>query len=388
MANENADASTRAAPGYIRKAVASLAPYHFTRNAQRIKLDQNEAPDDLSAELRTAVLERIADASFNRYPDLHPVALEAALARRHDWPAEGVVVANGSNVLIQALVILAGVGRSVVTVRPSFSVYAEQARLLGAELEQVPLGERFSLPADDLMTAMNGRRGVLFLTDPAAPTGNAHDPAAIARVMNEAHASGRWLTVLDEAYHEYSGVDHAPLVRGLGSAVSLRTFSKAAGVAGARVGYALTHPAVAEQLRKVLLPFSVSIMQVAVALTVLERSHVTESRVARVRAERERVVAAMARLSGMEVFPSVTNFLLFRVDDPAAVHTALLSRDVVVRRQDHLPGAAGCLRVSIGESDENDAFLEALRAVLGSADGAAEGAAEGARLGAAQAAQR
>src|SRR5690606_15727938 len=126
----------------------------------------------------------------------------------------------------------------------------------------------------------------------------------------------------------------------LDSVVSLRTFSKAAGLAGARLGYALAAPAVAEQLRKVLLPFSVSVMQVAVGLAVLDRPDLMAARVERVRQERDRVMTAMAGIPGMEVYPSVTNFVLFRVAEPAAVHRALLDAGVVVRRQDHLPGAA------------------------------------------------
>src|SRR5690606_19654054 len=250
-------------------------------------------------------------------------------------------LANGSNVLIQALVILGGIGRSVVTVKPNFAVYASQARLLGAETHEVPLEDGFGLPTAALLATLRSGRGVLFLTDPAAPTGNAHDPRDIATVMSAAHAGGSWLSVIDEAYGEFAGSDHAGLVRGLPSAASLRTFSKAAGLAGARLGYALTSPAVATQLRKVLLPFSVSAMQVAVGLTVLERPEIGAARVAAVTAERARVMAALRRLSGVEVFPSVTNFVLFKVADPAAVHRALLGADIIVRRQDHLPGAEG-----------------------------------------------
>jgi histidinol-phosphate aminotransferase len=257
-------------------------------------------------------------------------------------------------------VILAGIGRSVLTVRPTFAVYAAQARLMGADLVEVPLASDFTLPVADLLGEIAQRRGVLFLVDPAAPTGNATDPAAIERVLTAAHASGSWLAVIDEAYSEFAGSDHGDLVKRLPSAVSLHTFSKAAGLAGARIGYALTSPAVATHLRKVLLPFSVSAMQVAVGLTVLDRPDVTAARVAGVVDERRRVIAALQRLPEVEVFPSVTNFVLFKVSDPASVHRALLDSDIIVRRQDHLPGAEGCLRVSIGTPAENDAFLAAV----------------------------
>lgn len=347
----------------IRDEVRRLPAYKFTPHHEPVKLDQNEAPDD-APELAQAVAERVAAAALNRYPGLHPVELERALAERHRWPEEGVVVAPGSNVLIQALTIAAGLGRSVLTVSPTFSVYTSQAQLLGAELVEAPLGPGFSLPEGDLIAALDGRSGVAFIADPAAPTGNRMDAGGLERFVRAAHASGRWLTVVDEAYAEFADVDHAGLARELDSVVLLRTFSKAAGLAGVRLGYALTSPSIAEQVRKVLLPFCVGWPQVAAGLTVLERQDVVERRVANVLAERARLAEALDRLSGVEVFPSVTNFLLFRVDDPARVHAALLERGVVVRRQDHLRGLAGCLRVSVGLPAENDVFLDALQGAL------------------------
>src|SRR5690606_25578604 len=164
------DESARSAPAgltpergdelpFLRGAVTSQPAYRFEHHPQRIKLDQNEAPDNPAPDLLNAALERLASAGYNRYADLHPATLEAALARRHDWPAAGVVVANGSNVLIQALVILGGIGRSVVTVKPNFAVYASQARLLGAETHEVPLEDGFGLPTAALLATLRSGRG-------------------------------------------------------------------------------------------------------------------------------------------------------------------------------------------------------------------------------------
>lgn len=347
----------------IRDEVRRLPAYRFAHHDQPVKLDQNEAPDD-APELARAVAERVAAAALNRYPGLHPVELERAIAARHGWPEDGVVVANGSNVLIQALVVAAGLGRSVLTVAPTFAVYASQARLLGADLVEVPLGPGFALPEDGLVAALADRSGVAFLADPAAPTGNAMDPAGLARFARAAHATGGWLTAIDEAYAEYAGYDHLDLARELSSVVVLRTLSKAAGLAGARLGYLLAHPDLAAHLRKVLLPFCVGSLQVAAGLAVLERPDLVAARVDAARRERVRVAAALRELPGVTVHDSVTNFLLFTVDDPAAVHAGLLARGVVVRRQDHLAGLAGCLRVSVGLPAENDAFLTSLADVL------------------------
>src|SRR5690606_8161479 len=114
---------------------------------------------------------KLASGAWNRYPEVHPMGLAATLGARHDWPAEGVTIAGGSNLLIQTLTIVAGLGRRVLTVAPTFSVYALQARLLGAELTEVPLGPGFSLPVDALRAELARGEGVLFLASPMAPTG-------------------------------------------------------------------------------------------------------------------------------------------------------------------------------------------------------------------------
>ncbi len=347
----------------LRPEVRALPPYRFEAHDTPIKLDQNESPEDLPAPLKEAALARLASAAWHRYPDLHPEGLARRLGARHGWPAEGVAVAGGSNVLIQALAVIAGLGRRVVTVAPSFSVYTLQARLVGAELTEVPLGAGFALPTADLEATLAHGVGVLFVAAPMAPTGNGVAVDDLERLA--VAADDRWLVVIDEAYAEFAGVDHDDLARRFPQVVRLRTLSKAFGLAGARLGYALADPEVAEAIRKALLPFSVSALQVAVAETVLDAPDVMAERVSRMVAERERLLAALRTRPFVEVFPSVTNFVLFRVADAASVHEGLRDRGVLIRRQDHLPGLEGCLRVSVGLAEEVDAFLHALDAVAG-----------------------
>jgi histidinol-phosphate aminotransferase len=345
----------------LRPEVRALPPYRFEAHDTSIKLDQNESPEDLPPALKEAALARLARAPWHRYPDLHPEGLAQRLGARHGWPTEGVVVAGGSNVLIQALTVVAGLGRRVATVTPSFSVYGLQARLLGADLVEVPLGPGFALPTAELEGVLAQGAGVAFIAAPMAPTGNAVAAADLDRL---ARAAGeRWLVVVDEAYAEFAAVDHRDLARRHPHVVRLRTFSKAFGLAGARLGYALADPEVAAALRKALLPFSVSALQVAVAEAVLDAPDVVDDRVARLVAERERLVAALRARPFVETFPSVTNFVLFRVADAASVHEGLRARGVLIRRQDHLSGLEGCLRVSVGLPAEIDAFLHALDAV-------------------------
>lgn len=347
----------------LRDEVRDAPAYVFRAHPHRVKLDQNEAPEDLPDELREEVLARLRDASWHRYPEMRAESVARRIAERDGWDPSGVVVSPGSNVLIQALVIASGIGRRVATVAPTFAVYASQARLLGARLDEVPLlREGFELDVDGFARVLRHGPGILFLADPAAPTGNRHDDARVAEVLDLASRHG-WMAVVDEAYAAFDGRDRSDLVRGREDRVLLRTFSKADGLGGVRLGYALTEPDTARHLGKVLLPFDVSALQAALARVVLDDPRALAARSARIDAvgrERRRVAARLAARPELEVYPSVTNFLLIRCADAAWLHGALLDRGVLIRRQDHLPGLDGCLRVSIGTPEDNDAFLEAL----------------------------
>ena len=342
----------------IRPEIKQVPAYNFAAKDAAIKLDQNESPYDLPPDLKAQVLARLSDTAFNRYPELAAQTLAAELADLNDWSPGGVIVTGGSNILIQALVTAAGTGRQVLTVAPTFSVYPLQARLQGAELVEVPLAPDFSLPLDALLDKLAAGGGVFFLANPAAPTANLFLEDAL-QVLAAASAAD-WLFVIDEAYHQFSGTSALNLVEQYPHAISLRTLSKAFGLGGVRLGYGVMQPELAVQLQKVIMPFSVSALQLAAGEVVLANPDFVQGRVDEALGERARVMAFLKGLPGATPFTSETNFILFRVADAGAVYEELLARGILIRRQDHLPGLSGCLRVSIGAPPENDAFMVAL----------------------------
>ncbi len=345
----------------VRPSVRAARAYHFSARPARIKLDQNESPYDLPAELKAEVWAKLQTLSWNRYSELAAEPLRAAIARFHDWDETGVVVSNGSNVLIQAFVAACGTEQRVLSVSPTFAVYGEQARLLGASLTEVPLADDFGLPLTRLLAELKRGPGVFFLANPAAPTGNTFSPDELATLTES--AAPDWTLVFDEAYHQFADTDLLSLARANPHTASLRTFSKAFGLGGVRLGYALTSPELAQNVQKLLLPFSVSALQVATGLTVLEHSEYVALRAAEAKRERAYLFGELQRLPGLEVYPSQTNFLLFRIGNAEGFFDALLSEGILVRRQDHLPGLAGCLRVSVGTPEENRAFIAAAKKV-------------------------
>src|SRR5690554_3337360 len=189
----------------IRDNVRNVGPYSFTAHDAAVKLDQNESAWPLPDALLDKVAASLKQVELNRYPDLQPRRLVSELARLHAWDEAAVTVAGGSNVLIQSLVIAAGVGRTVLTVSPTFSVYALQGQLLAHELRQVSLNADFSLPLRELEEELSEGSGVLFIANPAAPTGNLHPRAELERLRQAAGDS--WLFVIDEAYQHFSGSD-------------------------------------------------------------------------------------------------------------------------------------------------------------------------------------
>lgn len=304
-------------------------------------------------------LERLRHLEWNRYPELNSEKLSETIAAYESWPSSGTVVATGSNALISLLIQLSALNGRVITVKPNFSLYSLDANLLGASLTEIPLGSDMSINIDSLIDALGSNigsspHGVIFIPRPHAPCGTLLD---LEYLDHLARSCPGWLLVVDEAYSHFSSDDARCIARKHEHVVLLRTFSKAWGLAGMRLGYALTSDTVARQLRKLVPPFTVSLMQTVCAQVALEYPSYVKERVAVTISERERVVSALKGHPTWKVFPSHANFLLIQTPDAALAHAKLLQSGILVRRQDSLHGLQGCIRVTIGTKEQNDAFL-------------------------------
>lgn len=337
--------------------LSAPAEYPYIRNDARVKLDQNESPEDFPADLKARALERLGRLAWNRYPELHAEDVRAAVARHEGWDEAGVVLSPGSNVLILALTTAAA---RVLDTAPSFPYYRGGCEASGTPWQAVPLGPDFALPLEGLLAAMDGPPGVLFLPNPHAPTGRLFEAADVEALARRAEARG-WLLVVDEAYQAFSGTDFRPLARGSGHVAVLRTFSKSWALGGIRAGYLLASREVAAVARACVPPFCLPVHTSAILLTALESPGYVAPLAGRIRAERERLAAALAAQTGWTVYPSSTNFLLVRTADAAAAQARLLAAGLLVRRQDHSPAMKGCIRITVGTRAENDAVVEAVK---------------------------
>jgi len=334
-----------------------------------VKLASNENPLGPSPKALAAAAECLADC--HRYPDGNAFELKRALAVSLGCGAEHLTLGNGSNDVLELVCrAFAGPGRSVVYSRHGFAVYPLVSQAVGAEGREAaahgpehPQAYGHDLAA--MARLMDANTRVAFVANPNNPTGTWLARGELEGFLRE--LPPQVIAVVDEAYFEYVDQPDYPdasrWLERLPNLVVTRTFSKAHGLAGLRVGYALSHPRVAELLNRVRQPFNVNLAAQAAAQAALaDDEHLARSR-ARNSAERRRLTGAIADL-GLGLIPSVANFLCVDFARPAApLFQALLQRGVIVRPVANY-GLPQHLRVTVGTAEENDFFLAALRDLL------------------------
>ncbi|ONK15055.1 histidinol-phosphate transaminase [Streptomyces sp. MP131-18] len=358
----------------VRDELRGKTPYGAPQLDVPVRLNTNENPYPAPEDLVRRIAERVAAAArdMNRYPDRDAVLLRTELAAYLSRTAglalgpEQVWAANGSNeVLQQLLQAFGGPGRSALGFDPTYSMHSLIARGTGTGWISGPRTEDFGIDRDAAVAAVHEHRpDVLFICSPNNPTGTAVGPETVLALYDAAQRAAPGprgaLVVVDEAYAEFSHHPSLlPLTGGRPLLVISRTMSKAFGAAGLRLGYLAADPAVVDAVQLVRLPYHLSTVTQATALAALEFTDTLLSYVEELKAERDRLVTEL-RAIGCEVTESDANFVQFgRFADAAAVWRRLLDHGVLVRDN----GVPGRLRVSTGTRAENDAFLDAIRAV-------------------------
>lgn len=342
----------------IRSEVLASHGYRLKKYPHRIKLNQNESPYDLEKDLKAEILGRLEAVDWNRYPSPYCDPLRKKIAEREEWPADGVVVSGGSNVLIQAILIAAAVGSKIMSVAPGFSLYEIEGKLLGNRVINVPLNPQdFSLPTERFLKILKKEKPkAVFLANPNAPTGNLFPEEQLLAILK----ASRGLVVIDEAYYPFSGATLRSHLKKYRNLVILRTLSKAFSLGGVRLGYLLADPKIAGEILKATLPFSVGVLSQAVGEVVLENTAYVSRFVNEVIREREFLYQGLRRLSGLCVYPSHANYILFQSKQSKKIFGGLVEQGILIRDVSG-PNLKNALRVSVGSPDENRRFLDVLR---------------------------
>jgi histidinol-phosphate aminotransferase len=347
----------------IRDDIRALTAYRVPDSAGMIKLDAMENPYGLPPALRARLARLIEDASLNRYPDPGAGQLKARLRESFAVPAAAeLLLGNGSDEIIQMLVLAAArPGAVVLGVAPSFTMFRMISAFAGVRYVAVELRDDFAIDVGRMLEAIEQHQpGLIFLACPNNPTGNLFDAAAIERVI----AAAPGMVVIDEAYHAFADRSFMARVPHQANLLVMRTLSKV-GLAGLRLGVLAGREEWIAQLDKLRLPYNVSTLTQRVACEVLKHGAVLTEQAAAIKLERGRLLRELQGLPGLTAYPSDGNFILFRISHAERVFDGLIRRGVLIKS---LHGShrllANCLRVTVGTSQENDAFLAALTRTL------------------------
>jgi histidinol-phosphate aminotransferase len=340
----------------IRPNILELEPYHSARESiqEGTLLDANENPYDQEWE----------GVKLNRYPDPRQRRLREALARYLEVESDQVLAGVGSDeVLDWILKVFCQPERDQIAIaEPTYGMYQVMAGIFGISSFRFQLDHQFQFRSEPFLASVPSEVKVLFLCSPNNPTG---DLLAREEILQVARQWGK-IVVVDEAYIEFSQepslvaeIDTVP------NLILLRTFSKAFGRAGIRLGYGVSSPEIVAQFMKVKAPYNLSSLIMEKGCGVMGEPDQCLAQVREIRQERERVAESLRGMERIEeVFPSQANFLLFRCPEASRVYRQLLKKGIIVRDRSSLKNLENCIRVSIGTPRENELFLGELQRVL------------------------
>jgi len=351
----------------LRPEVRDLDGYHSPQVEVEVRLNTNESPLPPPEEWLAELRDGIGRIEFNRYPDRRAGALRAALADFHGVDASRVFCANGSNEVLQCLLVAyGGASRAAAVFEPTYALHRHIASLTGTRVASGWRGpdHRLDLAEVDRVLA-EADPVVTFVCSPNNPTGGAETAATVSHLLGRAPG----LVVVDEAYGQFAPWSALELAAAGGSGaerlVVVRTFSKTWSMAACRLGYLVADPEVVAACDTVALPYHLDAMTQLAGCLALRHVGAMEQRVALLTEERGRLAAGLGAMP-VESWPSDANFILFRPvrRSARAVWERLLASSVLVRDCSTWPGLDECLRVTVGTPEENDRFLAALAAAL------------------------
>lgn len=342
----------------IRPSLIELQPYSAESEEKQIRLDANECAGGLPAKVQDEIANALGRVDLHRYPDILMSELRKAIAAGFSLTPEHIMIGSGSSELLQAIChVFGGLDRTIVFPAPSFSMYGIYVRLSDSKGEPIALELDYSLSAVKVIEAANRTKASLvLLCNPNNPTGTVMPQTDIEAILQGVECP----VLVDEAYYEYYGQSSVNLLSNYPNLIITRTFSKAYGLAGARVGYMIARPGMIDAVHKVLMPYHVNALSLAAAGVVYANRQAFAAGIRETKAERARLTEALLKMPGITVYPSEANFILLRADHAGELNRLLDSRGIGIRYFGQAPGLRDRLRVTVGMPAENDAFLQAI----------------------------
>ena len=363
----------------IRPDVRAMHSYVVQPSTGMLKMDAMENPFRLPAHLQAALGQRLGAVALNRYPGDRIADLKAALAQYAGMPeGYGIVLGNGSDELITLLALACaqpvdkdgrGQRATMLAPMPGFVMYPLSAQLQGLDFVGVPLTPDFELHEPAMLAAIAQHQpAITYIAYPNNPTATLWDEGAVQRIIDAVGAQGG-IVAVDEAYQPFASRTWLTRMQAEPArnahVLLMRTLSKF-GLAGVRLGYMLGQPALVAEIDKVRPPYNVSVLNCEAALFALEHAEVFAAQAAEIRAERTTLIAALRQMPGVEkCWDSEANMVLLRVADSAKAYEGMKNRKVLVKNVSTMhPLLANCLRLTVGNAEDNAQMLAALQASL------------------------
>ena len=352
----------------VRADIALRKGYHSPQIDVDVRLNTNEAPEAPPAGFHEALHSALDDVAWHRYPDRGAKALRARLAERYGRQPGEVFVANGSNEVLQTLLLTyGGAGRTTALFEPTFAMHGHISKTVGSAVVEGERSDDYSLDLAEVERVVREHApSVLFLCSPNNPSGIVDPPGTVETVLDLMDGTGG-LLIVDEAYGQFADFSAVDLIHDDRPMAVTRTFSKTWAMAGARLGYLLGPSWLVDELEKTVLPYHLDSFKQAAGLAALDFGDEMDARVERIKSERERMLATLADLP-VTTWPSGANFFLFRADAMSGddLWQALVDHSILVRNCSTWPRIAECLRVTVGTPEDNDRFLAAVTRILSS----------------------
>jgi len=349
----------------FRKEVLAMSAYKVHDADGLIKLDAMENPYTWPEDIKTSWLETLRDCPLNRYPDPEARQLTATIKRLYQIPDHfSVLLGNGSDEIIQLLLMALPPTASVLAPAPGFVMYKQLSDCMGLGYHGIPLlADRFDLDLPAMLAAIEQYQpSVIFIAYPNNPTGNLFSATAIKTIIEAA----KGLVIIDEAYAPFADASFITSLENYYNLLVMRTVSKL-GLAGLRLGYIAGNPALIEQFNKIRLPYNINSLTQLSADFALSNKALFDEQTQKICAERTAVFKQLDALAGITVYPSAANFILFRTPENRAndIFNTIKQQGVLIKNLNPQGGLLrDCLRVTIGKPEENAAFLAALRNAL------------------------
>jgi histidinol-phosphate aminotransferase len=322
---------------------------------QIVRLDTNTSPFKPRVAL-SELARKLMEADVNQYPDTSYHELRLALAAYTGKDKDRFVVTNGADEGLDIITkVLLDPGDEVIIPTPTYPMYRIVSQIMGSRVRTVPRNEDFGLDIDGILAAVGKRTKVIFLCNPNNPTGNFSPEKEVERLAKESGVA----VAVDEAYFEYCGRSAIDITEKHDNLIVCRTLSKAFSLAGARLGYLVAKRKTIDELNLVRPPNSLTVISLMLGQTALTSLDEMKKHVGTTVKERARLFDGMASLSGVGPYPSMTNFILFKVKngDAGKVHARLMKKGLVLRNMSSVKGVEGCLRTTVGTAEVNDRLL-------------------------------